>query len=147
MSPVFSSEEAVAEESMSEAESVVVSAYRAVLEAEKVGANVTILLSQLNDAVSYLSKAYMSYRMGNLEDASHSANLCVDVGKEIEMEALGLRDEAEKESSRSLVNVLILSGIGVFSVLCVSAAGWGIFKKLYFKRILKLKPEVASDES
>jgi len=59
---------------ISEAEDAVLSAYRAALEAERAGGNVSRLLVRLNEAGTLLSKAKHAYNVGDFNSAVSFAN-------------------------------------------------------------------------
>ena len=129
------------------AESAVDLAYEAVLDAEGVGANVSGLLDKLSDGVEALSKAYMSNRVGDFDDAIYFAYLCCNLVGGIEAEANDLRDQAAVDSSQHL---LLTSFSSVLALVCISCGGffgWRLFKSRYHRRVLKMKPEVVSNES
>lgn len=59
---------------VSAAESRVVECYRAVVDAEKAGANVSGLLVRLNEAGDLLSRAQLAYEVGNYDSAVNLAS-------------------------------------------------------------------------
>jgi len=122
-------------------------AFEAVLEAEGAGANVSGLLDELNDGAEALSKAYISNRVGNFDDAVYFADLCGDLVGSVEAEANELRDVAVVDRNHRL----LLSTLGsVLALVCIFYGGffgWRFFKSRYHRRVLQMKPEVASNES
>jgi len=129
------------------AESAVNSAYDAVLEAEGAGANVSGLLNKLNDGAEALSKAYMSNRVGDFDNAIYFADLCCDLVEDIEAEANELRDVATVDSNQRFLLTSFGSGLALVCISCGGFFGWRFFKNRYHRRVLKMKPEVASNES
>lgn len=129
------------------AESAMGLAYEAVLEAEGAGADVTGLLDELNVGAEALSKAHMSYRVGDYDDAVYLANSCCDSVKGIEAEAINLRDAAAVERRQRLLSTSLSSIVAVGCIFCGGFFGWRLFKRRYYRRILKMKPEVENDES
>jgi len=148
MSEAFASNsEETATTSIEKAEDALVSAFQDVLKAERVGANVSALLAQLNDAGELLAEARIAYRLGDFDEAVLSANLCSEIGE-------GVRDEADElrvEAYGLLVfgSWLAMAGsiVGVVAVGFGSFWGWRVFKRHYVRRVLGMKPEVAKDES
>jgi len=122
-------------------------AYEAVLEAEGAGANVSGLLDELNDGAEALSKAYISNRVGDFDDAVYFADLCGDLVGGIEAEANELRDVAVVERDQRLLSTSFGSVFAVGGIFCGGFFGWRFFKSRYHRRVLKMKPEVASNES
>jgi hypothetical protein len=104
-------------------------------------------LDELNDGVEALSKAYMSNRVGDFDDTIYFAYLCCNLVGGVEAEANDLRDQAAVDSSQHL---LLTSFSSVLALVCISCGGffgWRLFKSRYHQRVLKMKPEVASNES
>jgi len=153
VAPVFVSEafgadgEIVAASAIDGAEGVMVSAYEAVLDAEKAGANVSGLLARLNVAGEYLANAHVWYGLGDFDNATRFANLCYDVGEEVKNEAVELKNEAHGLWVTDLVVRMTGSIIGVVIIVFLSFMVWRAFKRRYHKRILGMKPEVVSGES
>ena len=139
--------EDVALSAIESAELAVDLAYEAVLEAEGVGANVSGLLVELSDGAEALSKAYISNRVGNLDDAIYFADLCSDLVEGIEAEANELRNVAVVDRNQRLLLNTLGSVLAVGCILYGGFFGWRFFKSLYHWWVLKMKPEVASNES
>lgn len=137
----------VATLAITQAEDVVASAYEAVWGAEQAGANVSSLIVRLNDAAEFLAKAYVEFRLGDFDDAIASADLCVELGESVRREADDLRVAAH--GSRVMDSWLTVAGslVGVVLVIFVSFWGWRVFKHRYRGEVLRMKPEVAKDES
>jgi hypothetical protein len=148
MPTIFASNsEDAATTSIERAENVLVSAFQAVLEAEQVGADVSVLLAQLNEAEEFLAEARMALGLGEFDEAVHSANICSEIGETVTSEADELL--VEVYGSRVMVSWLTMSGslVGVFVVGFGSFWSWRVFKRRYHRRVLRTKPEVAKDES
>jgi len=147
MFKTFALSEDVAASAIEEAEGVMASSYRAVLEAEGAGANVSGLLARMNEAGELLAQAQVSYRLGDFDGAARSADLCGEIGEGVMVEALGLRDLAVLEAGQRFRWTMMGSMLGVVIVVGASFLGWRIFKLRYCRRVLGMKPEVAKDES
>jgi hypothetical protein len=132
---------------LADAEEVLVSAYDAVLEAEEAGVNVSGLVVRLNLGGEYLAEAYVWYRLGVSENASRFAGLCISVVGGVRSEAFALRDEANRVGEDDSVVKLVGSVVGVVAVLIGGFMVWRVFRRRYVRRILGLRPEVASGES
>jgi len=98
-------------------EGTLASAYIAVLEAEELGANVSALLSQLNLAGEFLTRANMAYRSGNFDEVSLLANSSRDIGIEVEYEATKLKNSATSEGLQSMISTMILSVVGMAGII------------------------------
>jgi len=151
MAPILllraSSSEDGASSAIKKAEEGMVSAYQAVLEAERAGANTSSLVSRLNVAAEYLAQAHILFRAGDLNNATRFADLCFENAEKVRPEANQLRNKASMESGIRFRFTMVGS---VVSVCLISIAGflsWRVFKRRYYERFLRMKPEVVSDES
>jgi hypothetical protein len=132
---------------VAEAEEALILAYDSVLEAEEAGANVSALLNKLSLGGEYLAEAHVSVLLGNFANASRFAGLCVEVGTEVEDEAILLRDEAGRLEREDVLVRVFGSAVGVIIVVVSGFALWTIFKRRYNQRILGLKLEANDGES
>ena len=121
--------------------------YKSVLEAEKTGANVSSLLYKLNNGSTMLSEAYMQYRIGNFSEAVNFANQSFNYLDGIESEANSLRDNTVMERNQRILTSAVVSALAVGAVLFAGIFGWRFFKDKYYKRSLKMKPEVQANDS
>jgi len=127
-------------------ESVLVSAYRTVLEAEQAGVNVSGLLVRLNDAGERLGKAEAAYRLEDFEATINLANNCSEIGNTVKLEADELRLKAYGPRYTDVWFKLTASIVGIVFVGFGSFWAWRIFKRRYYRRLLEMKPEVVSGE-
>jgi len=144
---VSASDEALAASAISQSEEVVASAYEAVLEAEQVGANVSGLLARLDDAGELLAEAKVALGLGEFDYVVFLAEYCSEIGGDVRDEADELRVEAYGSRIQSSRLTMVGSTVGVVCVVVGSFWGWRVFKRRYFRRVLGMKPEVATDES
>lgn len=136
-----------ASSAITSAEMTLVSAYQAVVESEQVGANVSGLLIQLNEAGEFLTKARIKYKLGNHDQAVSLADMCSEISKKVESETAELRNEAFVLWVTAVGLATTESSVLVVAVVLGSFWSWRAFKRRYYKRILKMKPEIASHES
>jgi len=147
--PVVYSEtsETEAASALANAEDAAASAFVVVLEAERAGVNVSELLIRLNDAAEDLSKAEISYRLGDFQTAIVFSGISSETCKAVNADAEELRLEA---LGPKYMGVWLRMAGSVLGVVIVGIGGfwsWRFFKRRYFERILRMKPEVNSDES
>ena len=134
--------ESEAELRIGEAEMAVSSAYVAVLEAERSGANVSVLLIKLNSGGEFLAEARMSYRNGDFGSVVYYADLSVQsVGGLVE-EAEGLRALSIDEFKERSFQTVTASSLAVVLIVLGCFVGWRFFKRRYFEKVLRMKPEV-----
>lgn len=141
------SAEDVAVSAVNGAEQAVTRTYRAVLEAESAGADVSGLLERLDVAARYLALARICLRIGDFDGAVGNASFCVETLDRIVDDAGVLRDRAVRELGERSWMAIGGSIVGVVAVVCVGFLGWNLFKKRYYERTLKMKPEVVDGES
>jgi len=133
ISKVGASDEDTAALAINRAEETMASAHEAVLEAERVRANVSRLLDQLNAAGEHLAKAHILYRLGDFDGAAHSADLSSEMGEEVRNEAMQLKIEAYRSWITDLWIRMIVSFVGVAAVIFGSFMAWSVFKRRYFR--------------
>jgi hypothetical protein len=114
---------------LTDAEGTVVSAYRAVLDAEQAGVNVSGLLGQLNEAGENLALAHIAYTQGDFEKAASLAILSKNIGKEVQSTAASMKDYASSENTRRLWLTMISSIVGMVGVSLVSFWVWRFLKR------------------
>src|SRR4030042_530294 len=129
-----------------DADGTVASAYTATLKAEKAGANVSDLLTRLDEAGEFLAQAHMAYRSGDFDGAILAANLARSIGEEVQNAADSLEVLARGESQQRLFFTFTGSIASIVLIVLGSFWGWRVFKRRYYERVLKMKPEVASNE-
>ncbi|UCH70543.1 MAG: hypothetical protein JSV29_00740 [Candidatus Bathyarchaeota archaeon] len=125
-----------------EAEQLIVQAYEAVLDAERVGADVSGLLVRLNNASELLSEACMAFEAGDFEEAIRFSGLACGVGREVVDDAEKLEVEAGYAGANRFVWSLAGSVVGVALVVCASFWVYRGFKRRYYARLLKSRPRV-----
>jgi len=149
--------------SIQRAEQAVSSAFEAVSDAESAGADVSGLIVELNRSVGFLSEANILFRNGDFGGAARLADLSVGIVEGVDRWELdgsvmrsvryeGVRVEASRLKASALSHrdflfkvSLVASILGVPVFLLFMLFLWRWFKEFYARRLLDLKPEVASD--
>ncbi len=148
VSGVFGADgEDVAASAIDRAEVAVVSAYEAVLDAERAGADVSGLLTRLTVAGQCLAEAHVWLSLGDFDEATRFADLCYDAVEDVRNEAYGLKNENHALWVTDSVVRMTGSMVGVVVVVFLGFVVWRVFKRRYQRRVLEMRPEVASDES
>jgi len=132
---------------LANAEGALVSAYQAALKAEEAGADVSGLLVRLNEAGGFLAQARIAYRLGDFDEAVRLADLCSESSDGVGNEAVKLRLGVFGPRVMGFWLTVTYSLVGVVAVVLGSFWGWHFFKRRYFERVLRMKPEVSFDES
>ena len=100
-----------------------------------------------NEAGELLTNARMKYELGNYDQAASLASSCSEISKKVKSEASELQHEASVLWAMDVGLAMTESVILMIAVILGSLWSWRAFKKRYYKRILKMKPEIASHES
>ncbi len=129
---------------LADAESAVGSSYQAVLEAGDAGAEVTLLLSQLNYAADLLAQAEIAYRNGDVNTAVEMANSAVPIASEVLDAAVTAKNEALVADQTALLSAIAFSVVGSVVFVLVLFAVWRFFKRSYVRNLLDKRPEVSS---
>jgi hypothetical protein len=140
--PVFGSSQEAAFASISEADQSLAQAYNAVLEAERVGADVSGLLVNLNNAVDFLSKAQKAFELDSFEESVRLANLSIESGHEIVSKAESLKVYINSAKVIRFWWASVGAVLGVSLVISASFIGYWYFKRFYYRRRLKRKSKV-----
>jgi len=127
------------------ADSAVRNAFVAVLDVEKVGGNVSGLMSELDGAGRLLAEANNAYRSGDLSGAEAKAENVRLIAESVRSEALELKSVAESQSQRAFWFTIVFSVAGSAVFVGVLILVWNKFKRGYAKRLMGMKPEVAAD--
>jgi len=138
----FAVDKAAVDGALIDAENDLSSAYVAVGEAEKAGADVSELLVELRFAGALLAGAYNINGTGDYDKAYSFAVNCSESVNEIVDEALSLKLEAEKAYSGRLFMTGAVSSVALSVLFVLSLFGWRFLKKKYVERVLGMKPEV-----
>jgi hypothetical protein len=134
--------ESEATSASNQADETVTAAYMATLKAEDAGANVSDLLVQLDEAGVLLARAHMAYRSDDFDEAIHFANLANNIGEGVQSEADVAKAAASAEGQQRLWFAITGSVVGAVLIVIGSFFGWRVFKRRYYERVLKMKPEV-----
>jgi hypothetical protein len=117
-------------------------AFKAVLSAEKAGANVTDFLGQLNGALTLLTNAENAYLSGDVQTAIIDADAVLSIASH----TITLAQTAEVAASRAHQNHfwITLTLTLVVSILFISFLFlvWRWFKRKYSSNLTTAKPEV-----
>jgi len=134
-----------ASESVEAAELAVSSAFEAVLDAERVGADVSGLIGRLNEAASFLGESEVRFRVGDYDGAVEAADRSVQIAEFVKGEAYGLRLSSLAQRALDLRFRFLISFVCVSVFLALMFLIWFWFKGYYVRRLLGLRPEVKGD--
>jgi hypothetical protein len=126
------------------ANTAVEQAFNSVLEAEKVGANVTDLLAQLNVADSVLVQAENFYRMGDFAAAAIQAESVLQITQQVITAAYEAKQDAVVSGQNSFWYNIAFTVFGSFVFVLVLFVVWRWFKRRYINNLSQIKPEVNS---
>jgi len=121
--------EANARTAIINAESTVFDCYGAALDTEKAGANVTELLSVLNEAGMLLSRANLAYENGDFNSSVYFANQSILKLNGFVAEAGVLKETALQQRYWDFVVNVVGSAVGAIAVICGGVVIWVFLKK------------------
>lgn len=131
-----------AEEALVRAESMLISAFDSVLEAEKMGFDATILSEELTRAGGHLTSALLLFKSHNFTLAKWNADICYTIAQSTKAESISLIDYPSLFSRFKQFYIEILSYILVCcAIILASVFSWNFFKRKYLKKVLKMHPE------
>lgn len=129
---------------VSDADGALRGAFVHVSGAEGAGANVSGLMGRLNEAGDALAGARAALEMENYGDAVSRADLCKSLASGVVGDADVLKADALAAKLSWWITVSF-SVVGSVVFVVVLFLVWGWFKRVYAEKLLKMKPEVASD--
>jgi hypothetical protein len=120
-------------------------AFNSVLEAEKVGGNVTELMIKLNTAGDLLAEAQNALNNGSMANLTSDLENVRQISNQVNYDALNLKNVSLVKSQNSLWLTLSFSAIGavVFGVSLLIV--WRRFKRTFITKLLGSKPEVTEN--
>jgi hypothetical protein len=128
---VFGASESDAVAAIAVAEEKIIVCYQAVAEADSVGADVTALLNVLDEAGQLLSKAELSYDVGNFDSAVDFATQSQDGLDGFFVEAKALTEKAVQERYWDMLITFGGSIVGTILVIFGSFVCWRFLKRRY----------------
>ena len=126
------------------ADTAVEQAFNAVFDAEKTGAIVTDLLSQLNNAARILAQAENSYRTGDSNKAAAQADSVLPIAQKVTVAAQDAKQTALVSGQNAFWSAIAFTEVGAFVFVLGLFLVWRRFKRRYTKSFSDAKPEVSS---
>ena len=125
-----------------------VETFSIILDAEKAGADVSDLLVELDLAVNDIFRAELDLLDGNGVNGQTIANIesAITITSEISLEASTLKNSALSKQETVFRSNLINSVIGVSLFIVIMFGLWFLTKKLFYRKVLNLKPEAALND-
>ena len=127
------------------AKTAVNQAFNAVSDAEKAGADITGLLSQLSYADNVLATAENSYRNGDLTKAGIQADSVLPMAQQITTSAQTAKQTATVNTQNALYTTVASTVIGSIVFLVVLFVVWRLFKRYYVNNLSESKPELVNE--
>jgi hypothetical protein len=125
---------------LAQADNAVTGAFVAVETAQEAGADVSALLTKVNDANAILAEAHTAFRSGNNETASLKSDQAFNAVQSVVNEAESLKRSAESDSQGKLVWTALFSSVGLSLLFVACLFGWSFFKRRYIKQALEKRP-------
>lgn len=128
--------------SLQVANDAVEQAFEAILDAETAGANVTILLSDLNDATDLLVRAQNAYQTGDTDTSTIHADAAISIAQQIETSALTAKEDALATGQLALLSTVVITIVASIVFVFLLFFFWRLFRRRYINSLLDAKPEV-----
>jgi hypothetical protein len=126
---------------VADADQALRNAFNSVVGAEQQGANVSGLLSRLDEAGANLTWAEVALAAGNYTDAVSFAGACRSEALSVDADAVVLRNDAVVVAGNWWMMVVFsVAGSVVFVVVLFFV--WRRFRQGYLKRVMGSRPEV-----
>jgi hypothetical protein len=129
----YASTESDASSAIAQAQQRIEVCYSAAADAAKAGANVTSLLSDLDDAGQLLSNASLAFQNGDYDSAYSFAVQCNSTLVGFEANATSLKNAAVQQGRWVFWVDIVGSTVGTFVVICGGVLLWFFLKKRYEK--------------
>jgi hypothetical protein len=136
-----------ADQKLIEAKTSFAQAFYAILDAEKVGSNITSLLNKLNKGSLFLADAENACRIGDTETALAKVELVLLISNQVKLEAQRLKESNIASTQSAFWSTLTLSVVGIVVLLISLFLIWRIIKRNYIKNLFNTVPEVVNDET
>ena len=117
-------------------------AFNSVLSAEKAGANVTSLLTQLNDANGLLAQAENAYRTGDYNGAVNDASAVLPIAQQVNTAAQTAKETAQASVRNSFWSTLAATIVAAVVFVLALFFVWRLIKRNYIRNLSEAKPEV-----
>ena len=130
-------------ESFEAAQSAILTGFSTVLDAERSGADVSLLVEDLNTAQHQLSGVWVFDAVGDTEGATLAIAQSQLIAQEVAAEAKQLKATTIAANQSRLMNsalVMIAGGAGLCLILLLA---WKRFKRGYVRRLRRSVPELA----
>ena len=120
-------------------------AFTNVLNAERAGGNVTLLLARLNSAVQLLADAENSLNAQSTANATTDIENANSIATQVNNEALQLLNQQNNESKTNTLYTLVFSITGALVLVTILFLAWRRLKRNYYKKLMYSKPEVVKN--
>ena len=120
-------------------------AYTNVVSAEKSGANIAVLLKNLNNAVELLAQADNATQNGDLNVTSADATAAASIANGVNTAALALQNSSLTQSNNDKLLTIVFSASSAAIYVVILFVIWRQIKGRYNKKLLLMKPEVVKN--
>ena len=129
------------ESKMQAANNAVNQAFNAVSDAEKASANITSLITQLNDAACLLAQAENAYRIGDKNTAAAKADNVLTKAQEVTVSGQDAKQAAIAAGQNALWSTVAFTAIGAFAFVLILFFLWRQIRRSYINNLSTAKPE------
>lgn len=138
---VFGASSQDASSALANAKQALQTAFVNVLEAEKSGVNVSVLIYQLNEAGGSLTSAETAFSNSDYSETVNLADVSETLANGVSTDAAAMKIQAPDWFSSSLTTLAVsFLASGVF--IAILTLTWLSFKRYYLRRMSKSRPKV-----
>jgi hypothetical protein len=128
------------------AQLALITAYKALLQAEDVGANISASVKSLNSASDLLAQSHNAFRQGRYAESLVYAQNSSETSNRVYAEAKQLELSARQQKNNSLLFTATVSSVSLVALFAVSWFGWRMMKTRYIRNILDKTPRARSNK-
>ena len=128
------------------AQLALITAYKALLQAGDVGANISAAAKSLNSASDLLAQSHNAFRQGRYVESLVYAQNSSEISNRVYAEAKQLEVSARQQKNNSLLFTATVSSVSLVALFAVSWFGWRMMKSRYIRNILDKTPRARSNK-
>jgi hypothetical protein len=127
-------------------ESILIVEYNLVKTLNKNGIDVTYYANQLNHCLDLLDKAEQYNNVGDNKSAVSTLNLASSILNNVDNDAKNTLTTHYSKGYLVYISNSLVPIVSTIIVAIIATVFWLIYKEYYFKKLLKMKPEVNKHE-
>lgn len=138
-SPIAVNTAPEADKAIRDANENLIDAYTAVVTAEKSGADITVLTTNLNKALLLLNESRAFYKTGNYSLAITRADDSAKISKDIILSANELRGRAAQEKTFRSIVTIASAILVIVTIYVLGYLGWRWWSQRSYKKLMEMR--------